>query len=106
MGWVVGLQRVSISDPFVDSKVFYFRDDVWSLVTSSIDIWHLLFFYVFCCVQILVWWESLTLREKRVPANKTKLVKMTETIIQAQATVFQGGGSGGGDEDEEGKEEK
>ena len=46
-----------------------------------------------------MWWESLTLIEKRVPANKTKLVKMTEATIQAQATVFQGGGGGGGDDE-------
>ena len=51
--------------------------------------------------QVLNWWESLTLIEKRVPANKTKLVKTVEATIQAQATVFQtGGGGGDGDGDD------
>ena len=63
------------------------------------------YFHPCACVQVLAWWESLTLIEKRVPANKTKLVKTVEATIQAQATVFQGGGSGGGD-DEGSEEEK
>ena len=51
--------------------------------------------------QLLVWWDALTLIEKRVPANKDQLVKKTEATIQAQATIFPGGGGGGDDEEEE-----
>ena len=54
---------------------------------------------------MLVYWDSLTVIEKRVPAHVELLVKKTEAIIRAQATIFQsGGGDGGGDDD--GKEGK
>ena len=39
--------------------------------------------------------DSLTVIEKRVPANVEILVKKTEAAIRAQATIFQGGGGGG-----------
>lgn len=40
--------------------------------------------------------------EKRVPSNVEDIVKRTEAVIRAQATIFQGGGGGGGEGDGEG----
>ena len=53
---------------------------------------------------MLVWWDSLTVIEKRVPANVDQLVKKTESCIRAQATIFQGGGGDDGDGDGKGEE--
>jgi hypothetical protein len=54
-------------------------------------------------LQLLVWWDSLTMIEKRVPQHKETLVKTCEETIQAQATIFSGGGARKSDgEDDEG----
>jgi hypothetical protein len=37
-----------------------------------------------------VWWEGLTLIEKRVPKNKDRLVMTTEQIIEGQSSVLSG----------------
>ena len=61
-----------------------------------------------CCLQplqMLVWWDSLTVIEKRVPTNVDQLVKKTEATIRAQATIFQGGGGGDGDDSDVKKED-
>jgi hypothetical protein len=34
--------------------------------------------------QLLIWWDSLSMIEKRVPANKEYLVQVTETAFQGQ----------------------
>lgn len=57
-------------------------------------------------MQQLVWWDSLTIIEKRVPANVDLLVKKSEATIRAQATIFQGGGGGDGDDAGEGGREE
>ena len=46
--------------------------------------------------------------EKRVPQHKETLVKTCEETIQAQATIFSGGGSkkSEGDDDETGSDDK
>ena len=51
-----------------------------------------------------MWWDSLTMIEKRVPQHKETLVKTCEETIQAQATIFSGGGArkSDGDDDEGG----
>jgi hypothetical protein len=41
----------------------------------------------------LVWWDGLTLIEKRVPKNKDRLVLITEETIQGQAAIFTGSSS-------------
>ena len=41
----------------------------------------------------LVWWECLSMIEKRNIFNKDTLVQSTETIIKQQATIFSGGSS-------------
>jgi len=51
--------------------------------------------------QLLVWWDGLTMIEKRVPSHKETLVKSTEACIQAQATIFSGGARRSDDEDED-----
>ena len=40
--------------------------------------------------KILVWWECLSMIEKRNIFNKETLVRTTEEIIKAQATIFSG----------------
>jgi len=52
--------------------------------------------------QLLVWWDGLTMIEKRVPSHKETLVKSTEACIQAQATIFSGGGGRRNEDDDEG----
>ena len=47
---------------------------------------------------MLVWWDGLTMIEKRVPTNKEILVRSTESTILAQATTL-GTGGGAGDPD-------
>jgi hypothetical protein len=42
---------------------------------------------------LLVWWDGLTLIEKRVPKNKDRLVLITEETIQGQAAIFTGSSS-------------
>ena len=37
---------------------------------------------------MLLWWDALTMIEKRVPVNKDMLVRTTESSILAQATTF------------------
>ena len=55
-----------------------------------------------------MWWDGLTMIEKRVPTHKETLVRVTEECIQAQATIFSGGSrkSDSNDADEEEEEEK
>jgi hypothetical protein len=54
--------------------------------------------------QLLVWWDGLTMIEKRIPINKETLVKTSELAIISQATVVGGAmkseheSSGGDDE--------
>lgn len=53
---------------------------------------------------MLVWWDGLTMIEKRVPVNKDTLIRTTEQSILAQATTIgSAGGSaskdGGGEEE-------
>jgi hypothetical protein len=43
--------------------------------------------------QLLIWWDGLTMIEKRVPTNKNALVLQAERAIMAQATTL---GTGGG----------
>jgi hypothetical protein len=57
--------------------------------------------------QLLIWWDGLTMIEKRVPTNKNALVLQAERAIMAQATTLgtgggttmMGAGSAGRDED-------
>lgn len=58
--------------------------------------------------QALVWWDSLTMIEKRNPQQKGQLVKKVESCLQGQATIFQGGGGSNDDSevDDEKKEDK
>jgi hypothetical protein len=43
--------------------------------------------------QLLVWWDGLTMIEKRIPINKETLVKSSELAIISQATVVGGSSS-------------
>ena len=43
--------------------------------------------------KLLVWWECLSMIEKRNIFNKDTLVQSTENIIKQQATIFSGGSS-------------
>lgn len=43
--------------------------------------------------KLLVWWECLSMIEKRNIFNKDALVHQTESIIKQQATIFSGGSS-------------
>lgn len=38
--------------------------------------------------QLIVWWDSLSMIEKRVPANKEYLVLTTEAVYQGQVATF------------------
>ena len=52
--------------------------------------------------QMLVWWDGLTMIEKRVPSNKDTLIRTTEMSILSQATALGNTGgmnNGGGDGD-------
>ena len=60
----------------------------------------------------MVWWDGLTMIEKRIPLNKETLVKTCELAIISQATVVGGAQSSKADndgneddEDNEGKKE-
>ena len=44
--------------------------------------------------QLLVWWDGLTMIEKRIPINKETLVKTSEMAILSQATVVGGSQAG------------
>lgn len=55
---------------------------------------------------LLVWWDGLTMIEKRVPLHKETLVKSAEATISAQATIFSGGSSKKDDDDKNGGDEK
>lgn len=51
---------------------------------------------------MLVWWDGLTMIEKRVPVNKDTLIRTTEQSILAQATTI---GSAGGNNSGDGADE-
>ena len=38
--------------------------------------------------QVLIWWDSLNMIEKRVQSNKEYIVTTTESTIQAQAASY------------------
>ena len=38
--------------------------------------------------NLLIWWESLSMVEKRLPANKEYLVKVTEDNTNAEVSAF------------------
>ena len=38
--------------------------------------------------QLMIWWDSLSMIEKRVPANKESLVRITETAVQGQIVSY------------------
>ena len=38
--------------------------------------------------QVLIWWDSLNMIEKRVQSNKEYVVQTTEAAIQAQAASY------------------
>jgi len=40
--------------------------------------------------QLLVWWDGLSMIEKRVPSNKDKLITESENVILSQATIYSG----------------
>lgn len=55
---------------------------------------------------MLVWWDGLTMIEKRVPINKDTLIRTTEQSILNQATTIgSAGGSSAGEDDDNGGDE-
>jgi len=43
--------------------------------------------------QLLVWWDGLSMIEKRVPSNKDRLITESENVILSQATIYSGSNS-------------
>jgi hypothetical protein len=39
-------------------------------------------------LQLMIWWDSLSMIEKRVASNKEELVLVTEAAIQGQVAIF------------------
>jgi hypothetical protein len=57
--------------------------------------------------KLIVWWDSLSMIEKRVGANKEMLVLMTEQAIQSQVLGFTiSDSSGTGDDKKDDDDEK
>jgi len=54
--------------------------------------------------QLLIWWDSLSMIEKRVAQNKEFLVQTTESAVQSQVVGYTA--IGAGDDDEKGDEDK
>ena len=52
--------------------------------------------------QLMVWWDSLSMIEKRVPSNKENLVQVTESSIQGQVVSYTSASRGNSEEDGEG----
>lgn len=58
----------------------------------------------FINMQMLVWWDGLTMIEKRVPVNKDTLIRTTENCILSQSTTI-GGSTADADENADTGEE-
>lgn len=54
-------------------------------------------------LQLLIWWDSLSMIEKRVAANKEFLVQTTESAVQGQVVSYTS--SKGRDENEDDRDQ-
>ncbi len=52
-------------------------------------------------IQLIIWWDSLSMIEKRVASNKEQLVMITEAAVQGQVVSYSGTGSRPGKNDDE-----
>jgi hypothetical protein len=49
----------------------------------------------------MIWWDSLSMIEKRVASNKEQLVLVTEAAVQGQVMAYSGKGSRDGKDDKD-----